>query len=193
MSYRVYTTKGIVLKKKTSGEQNSLLFILTKDLGYIMASARSTRSSKSKLKGLLEEYAYGEFSLVKGKNGWRLTNVSNEGNFFFELPEYSRKTLAQISSVLGKMIQGEVEQSEIYECISKSFKCLSITEKEDVPQVEIYTVLYIMNLLGYVDNTEEIKSLTSDFVINQNSLDRISENKIKIVGIINKAIKASQL
>lgn len=193
MSYRIYTTKGIVLKKKSSGEQNSLLYILTKDLGLIIVSARSTRSAKSKLKGLMEEYSYGEFSLVKGKNGWQLTNVSNVGNFFFEAKEYSRKTLAQISSVLVKMIQGEVEQSDIYETVLNSFAYLSNTEKENVHSVEIVTVLRVMNFLGYVETTDEIKKLTSQLNLDDSLVEYVSRNKIGLVGIINKAIKASQL
>lgn len=193
MSYRIYTTKGIVLKKKSSGEQNSLLYILTKDLGLVIASARSTRSAKSKLKGLMEEYSYGDFSLVKGKNGWQLTNVSNAGNFFFEANEYSRKTLAQVSSVLVKMIQGEVEQSDIYETVLNSFSYLSNTEKESVHSVEIVTVLRVMNFLGYVETTDEIKNLTSQLNLDDSLIEYVSRNKIRLVGIINKAIKASQL
>jgi hypothetical protein len=141
----------------------------------------------------MEEYSYGEFSLVKGKNGWQLTNVSNVGNFFFEAKEYSRKTLAQISSVLVKMIQGEVEQSDIYETVLNSFAYLSNTEKENVHSVEIVTVLRVMNFLGYVETTDEIKKLTSQLNLDDSLVEYVSRNKIGLVGIINKAIKASQL
>lgn len=193
MSYRIYTTKGIVLKKKTSGEQNSLLYVLTKDLGLIIASARSTRTTGSKLRGLLEEYSYGEFSLVKGKNGWRLTNASSEGNFYFESQEYSRKTVAQICSVLTKMIQGEVEQEDIYDCVIESFQFLTTAGKSDITLVETLTVLRIMNLLGYVEHKDGLTEIIKGSEITPKILNEVFHNKIKIVGIINMAIKESQL
>ncbi len=193
MSYRVYTTRGIVLKKKNSGEQNSFLYLLTEDLGLIIASARSTRSFRSKLKGLIEEFSYGDFSLVKGKNGWRLTNVSQEGNFFFEGEDHSKKTIAQISSVIIKMIQGEVEQSDIYNCVHRAFKFLTKCETVNTQLVEIVSVLRIMSLLGYVESGNRVTNLVSGCEIDQNLLNLVSENKIKLVGIINKAIKESHL
>lgn len=193
MSYRVYTTKGVVLKKKTSGEQNSILYLLTQNLGLIIVSARSTRSAHSKLKGLVEDYSYGDFSLVKGKNGWRLTNVSQEGNFFFEAEEYSRKTIAQISSILIKMIQGEVVQPEIFGCVLGGYKFLTKTDLENVYLAEILIVLRVMNLLGYVEGGEGVQGLVLDNSFDEGVLQKVSASKIEIVGIINKAIKASQL
>lgn len=193
MSYRVYTTKGIVLKKKTSGEQNSALYILTKDLGLIIASARSTRSSKSKLRGLIEDFSYGDFSLVKGKNGWHLTNVSQEGNYFFEAEAHSRKTIAQVSSIITKMIQGEAIQPDIFECVSSGYKFLCKCKKDEVYLSEILIVLRAMSLLGYVEGSESVDIFTSNNAFDESLLQEVSTNKIKIVGIINKAIKVSQL
>lgn len=193
MSYHVYTTAGIVLKKRSTGEQNTLLYILTQDLGLIIASARSTRTAKSKLRGMIEEYSYGYFSLVKGKNGWKLTNVSQELNFFFDSPEYSRRTLAQVASVLIKMIQGETPHKKVFEVVCSGFNFIKKIEENNIYPTEILMVLRIMNELGYVEADGEIKSLVSENEFSLHLLEEVERNKIKIVGVINKAIKESQL
>ncbi|MFZ2523560.1 MAG: DNA repair protein RecO [Minisyncoccia bacterium] len=193
MSYRVYTTKGIVLKKKNSGEQNSFLYILTKDLGLIIASARSTRSSKSKLKGLIEEFSHGDFSFVKGKNGWHLTNVSENGNFFFQAPNHSRKTLAQMAAVLLKMIQGEEPHKEVYSTVVESFKFLTEVTKDHIHIVEVLSVLRIMYELGYVRDDNEVTDFLKNDDYSSEILQQGQDNKIKIVALINRALKESQL
>src|SRR3954468_15203265 len=104
MSYHIYTTNGIILKRTPFGEANILLHILTEDFGLIMASARSARLSVSKLRTTLQEYSFVSVSCIKGKNGWKITNAVDKGNFYFEYPDYTHKVLAQISSVLLKMI-----------------------------------------------------------------------------------------
>lgn len=193
MSYHVYTTQGIVLRKKSVGEQSVFLHLLTEDLGLIIVSVRSTRSPKSKLRGLIEEYSHGYFSLIKSKNGWKLTNVSEEGNFFFCAPEYVRKTLAQISSVLIKMIQGEEMQKNVFELVLNTFESLTVSREDEVQPIEIIAVLRIMNLLGYVEKSNLNEDLLKDHVFDEKTIKYSMENKIQMVGLINKAIKESHL
>ncbi len=193
MSYRVYTSPGMVLKKKNSGERDVVLYILTRDLGLVAASARSTRSSKSKLRGFTEEFTYGEFSLIKGRNGWKLTNVSDAENFFFSAPEYSRKTMAQISSVVMKMTQGESPHMEVFETVSKCFSFLTQARAEDVLSAEFLCVLRIMSELGYVHADNDVGVLLSNDSFDSDFLQKVQDNRIKIVAVINKAMKESQL
>ena len=119
MLYHIYTTDGIILKRSPFGEANVLLYVLTKDLGLVMASAQSARLSKSKLRHGLQEYSHVLASFVKGKNGWKLTNVSEKGSFFFDLPRPYTRVLAQIVFILIKMMPGEHPHPEIFKsCVS---------------------------------------------------------------------------
>ncbi len=126
MSYHIYTTEGIILKRTPFGEANVVLHILTDDLGLIIASARSARLSVSKLRPALQEYTLVLVSAVKGKNGWKITNVVEKGNFFFQYPKYCHKVLAQISSVLLQMITGESPHPEIFQTVKSGFQTLGV-------------------------------------------------------------------
>ena len=194
MSYHIYTTDGIVLKRQVFGEANVLLHILTKDLGLIIASARSARLQVSKLKGSLQEYQYVSISCVKGKNGWKITNVSDKGSFFFNYPEYSRRVLAQITSLLLQMITGESPHPEIFQTVKTGFEFLATISEKDIANFEILAVLRILNKLGYVaKNIDSSDFLVDEEVWNTSLLDKVAGKKEKMLGLINKALKESHL
>ena len=194
MSYHIYTTDGIILKRTIFGEANILLYILTEDLGLIIASARSARLSASKLRGALQEYTRISVSVVKGKNGWKVTNVSEKDNFFFECPDYSKKILAQVSFVLLKMIQGETPHPEIFQTIVAGFEFLKNVSEKDISNFETLIILRLLYQLGYVaksSNTEiHIKNIKE---WDDSLLEQIPKNKEILIKTINKALKESHL
>ncbi len=193
MSYHIYTTDSIILKRTGSGEADISLHILTRDLGLIIASARSARLGVSKLRSGLQEYSTAKISVIKSKNGWKITNVVDTDNFFFSTSVYSRKLLAQISLVLTKMIVGEYPQKDIYELVYKSFTALDKIEKEDLPALEALTVLRVLYLLGYVEGGEVVSKFLQDSEFEKEVLDDVNMHKKEIVFVINKALKESQL
>ena len=194
MAYHIYTTEGIILKRKAFREADVLLYVLTENLGLIVASARSARLSQSKLKGALEEYTYVSLSCVKGKNGWKITNVVDKENFFWRQSISSNKTLAQVSSVLLQMIQGESNHPEIFQTVKTAFLFLKDVKERDMGSFEILTVLRILYLLGYVVSdkiTEIYLNNTNDWT--ESLLEKIALDKKIIVEAINKALKESHL
>ncbi len=194
MSYHIYTTDGIILKRKTFGEANVLLYVLTYDLGLIIASAQGARLSSSKLRPALQEYTLNSISCVKGKNGWKITNVVEKENFFFNYPGYSHKVLSQIVFILLKMIPGESPHKEIFQIIKTGFEFLKLLPEKHISDFEALIVLRILHQLGYVENKEDTGSfLKNDEEWNELILEKVSENKRNIILTINKALKESHL
>ncbi|HEY0221020.1 MAG TPA: recombination protein O N-terminal domain-containing protein [Candidatus Paceibacterota bacterium] len=193
MSYHIYTTEGIILKRKGFGEADLFLHILTKDLGLILASAKSARLSSSKLKGALQEYSTLTVTCIKAKNGWKVTNVRGEGNLFFELPLYTHYVLAQLSSFILKNIVGELPQKEIFEIVKTGFEFLGTLKEEDLSEFEVLFVIRLLHKLGYVVLDSETEKYLKDSTIWDNKLLEVRKDKIKLVGLINKALKESQI
>lgn len=194
MSYHIYTTDGIILKHTTFGEANILLYILTADLGLIMASAQAARLSSSKLRSALQEYTFVSVSCIKGKNGWKITNVIEKENFFFDYPTYSHRVLSQIAFVLLKMIQGESPHKEIFQTIKSDCDFLKSLSEKDVSNFEILAVLRILYQLGYVEKSQNINAFLEDTEEwNESILDKVSQNKKEAIFIINKGLKESHL
>lgn len=194
MSYHIYTTEGIILKRAPFGEANLLLYILTADLGLIIASARSARVSASKLRPALQEYAHVTVSCVKGKGGWKVTNVASIENYYFDSPEHTHKVLAQIVSLLIKMMPGEAIHPIVFSIIKSAFTELKNIEKENLEYFEMIVVLRIMFELGYVAKSDITKGILSDCSDwSKKIIDEVSNSRKEIVSIINNALKESQL
>ncbi len=194
MSYHIYTTDGIILKRTPFGEANILLHILTRDLGLIMASARAARLSVSKLRPALQEYAHVSVSCIKGRNGWKVTNAVEKESFFYDSPEYSRRVLSQVTIVLLQMIQGESPHKEVFETIVSGFEFLKSMSEKDVTNFETLAVLRILRELGYVVSDSGTSAYFEDMSEwNPDLLEKIGENKKNIVAVINKALKESHL
>ncbi len=193
MSYHVYTTEGIILKRTPFGEANIMLHVLTEDFGLILASARSARLSVSKLRPALQEFEYVSITCIKGKSGWKITNVVGKENFYFEYPHFTHRVLAQITSVLLKMIQGESPHKEVFHLVAGAFRYLKDISKEDIGDFERLLVVRILYELGYVAKTPDIEAFLSDYSWSPELLRKVSENKIMIVSLINKALQESHL
>ncbi len=194
MSYHIYTTDGIILKRTPFGEANILLHVLTEDLGLIHASARSARVTESKLRPALQEFEDVSISCVKGKSGWKITNVVGKVNFFFEYPKEFHKVLAQVGSILLKMIQGESPQKEVFRTTKSGFEFLKNLTKDEISNFETLIVLRILFLLGYVAKDQKIDMfLDNTDEWRPDLLNEVSSNKTYLIETINKAIKESHL
>lgn len=192
MSYHIYTTDGIILKRTPFGEANVLLHILTADLGLIIASARSARLYVSKLRPALQENALISVSCVKGKGGWKITNAVSKGSYFFDCPVYTHKVMSQVTFVLLQMIQGETPQKELYTVVKNSFEFLKHIKENLVSEFEVIAVLRILNELGYVVKDSLTQQFLTD-VWSEELLLNIKDSKKEIVEVINKALRASHL
>lgn len=194
MSYHIYTTEGIILKRTPFGEANLLLHILTIDLGLILASARSARVEVSKLRFALQEYTLVSISCIKTRNGWKITNVVEIESFFFGYPEYTHKVLAQIVSLLIKMMPGESNHPAVFTIVKNAFVYLKTFEKENLENFEILVVLRVLYELGYVANDSKMENFLIDLNDwNKNIFENVSDNKVVIIRAINKALKESHL
>lgn len=69
-----YLTEAIVLDKKESGDFDSLVFLYTKDLGKVVARAKSVRKITSKLAGHLEPLNFVRVRLIE-KNGFQVVDA----------------------------------------------------------------------------------------------------------------------
>lgn len=194
MSYNIYTTDGVILKSTPFGEANILLHILTMDLGLIMASARSARLTNSKLGSSLQEYSDVTLSAIHSKNGWKLTSVSYKRNFFFDVSGEYRRVIAQVSSVLVKMIPGEAPHPEIFKIVKTGFEYLGSISKESISNFEYLVILRLLYQLGYVvkDNNTGI-FLDNPVLWNNELLNKVKDRKKILIELANKAFKASHL
>ena len=148
----IYTTKAFIIKSLPIGEANKLYFLLTKDLGFIKATAQAVSSHKSKLKGHLEDFCMVKISVVKGREIWRITNVETEIQKPFSRNADKFSIVKDIFSLLLRLLHGEEKNEQLFNYAESFYEFLSKNDlsKNNLKNLEVLMVLRILYSLGYL-------------------------------------------
>jgi len=138
MAYQVYSTEGIILAKKDFGEAERMFFVFTEEFGMIKAIAPGVRYIKSKLRPNLDLFCYNNFSLIKAKDIWKITDAAEIATI--KNPE-GLKFFAKIAVFLIRMIKGEEKNDFIWAELKKLFFS---------PKDELSFLAKILHNLGYM-------------------------------------------
>jgi DNA repair protein RecO len=196
MSYHIYTTKGIILSEKPMKEADKAVFIFTRELGSIRALAIGARKGSSKRSPALTELSFGKFSLVRGKKDWRVTSATLEVNIYSEFKKNKKLlvSLAQILSLIDKLVQGEEKNKKLFDIFEDSLK-FALENKlslEEIKSFESITVAKILAELGYLGKDDIAKEyLNKD--ISKELLENEKREHRKIIVAINRGIRESGL
>ena len=192
--HHIYHTEGIILGSKNYGETGRYYSIFTRDLGMVYASAQGVRKISSKLRFVLQDFAYLKIDLVKGKDFWRVTNASKTN----KLEEIYKKrgplkVFANISFLLKRLLAGEEPNRELFLDLLGGLFILEKTEKEeDLRNIEVVIVLRVLDNLGYIGGDESIQKLTKS-PFESNLIFEASQKRKSVLREINKALKETHL
>lgn len=178
--HAVHTTPGFVIGSKPYGEADRLLYIFTRDLGLVTAVAQSIRLERSKLRYSAQDYDFGNFSLVRGRELWRLTSAQASR------PMGDLTTVARIALLLRRFLHGEEANQELFDCVR------AFIESEAHEALEHLTVFRVMSALGYIAHDSETGMFVGD-AIDKEVLDEALARKTALVRHINRALKESHL
>ena len=192
--HHIYHTEGIILESRNFGEAGKHYSIFTRDLGMIFASAQGVRKMSSKLRFILQDFAYLKIDLVAGKNIFRVTSASKTNQL--EQLTKNKETFAvfaNIARLLKRLLAG-VEPNEAL--FIELLNGLNILEKsktsDDLRNIEAIIVLRILNNLGYIGENEVLQNLIKS-PFEENLVFEVSKDRIKILHHINKALKETHL
>jgi DNA repair protein RecO len=191
--HHIYHTEGIILGSKGYGEAGKYYSIFTRDLGMIHASASGVRKMQSKLRYVLQDFAYIKVDLVRGKEFWRVTSASKT-NLLEDISKNTEtlKVFHNISRLLKRLLQGEEPNVALFEDLIKGLFILEkCSTKDEISNTEAVLVLRALSHLGYIggDNLESlIKSPLEEELI-----WKALEKKPEILKQINQALKETHL
>ena len=192
--HHIYHTEGIILGSRNFGEAGKHYFIFTRDLGMVTASAQGVRKMSSKLRYVLQDFAYLKIDLVQGKNIFRVTNVSKTGM----LEQITRQpqtfeVFANIARLLKRLLAGVEPNETLFVDLIHGLSILEkIETKEDLRNIEAIIVLRMLNNLGYIGENEILQNLIKS-PFEENLVFEISKDRTKVLRQINKALKETHL
>ncbi len=187
-----YITEGIVLGKRAVGEANTLVFILTAELGLVRAKATSSRREASKLRYGLEPLSAGRYTFVRGKQEWRLTGVDEAANIAVRSTPLQRKRLGQVSRLLMRLVLGAEHTPELYATVRKGFESLAHTE-ENADSVECVLVLRILAHLGYLPELPALAPFVESDQFSPELAAEAAASRKLLIKLINDSLQATGL
>lgn len=193
VAHHIYHTEALILHVSPSGEGDRLLYCYTRDLGLVVAHARSIRESRSKLRYALQTFAHASIDLIEGRHGWKLISATPIASFRdLWQHEGRRRIIAQHTALLRRLIQGQERHEELFEEILRGFRLLrSIDEPELLRDVELYLVARSLMALGYWG--EQHVTVPEFTATETPDLSPLRPIRRELVQGINQALTSSQL
>jgi DNA repair protein RecO len=197
--HHIHTTYGLVIQSRPHGEANKIIYILTRDFGLITAIAQGIRYERSKLRYKVQDYNFANFSLVKGKEFWRLVgadeifSVENESG---KLSSIKHQILCKVSALLMRLVHGEEKSEQIYDCIWNfyNFNFESYSNNQDyIGTIESLLVLRILYWLGYVSHNVDFVDLLKKVDFDESIVRILVEKRTIMNKSINSALRESHL
>lgn len=194
MSYSIVTTPGFVISSQPYGEAGKLLHIFTRELGLVLATAQGIRLEKSKLRYSSQEYSLAEFSFVRGKEFWRMTNVTALG--LEKVNTWALTLEARLAALLKRFLQGEQANPELFDAVLAFVKFAAESadlEQSELEALESLVMARVLDRLGYIGNDEKLTEYLKNDDIGKELLWEVYKMKKVFIGHINRGLKESHL
>lgn len=195
--HHIHTTDGLVIGSKPYGEAGKIVFIFTSKLGLITAIAQGVRLEKSKLRYNIRDYHFASFSLVHGKEFWRIVGASELHDLHSKEKEKVRLAiLAPVALILRRLLHGEEVSEQLFQCL---VNCVKYIEKssdfieQEIVTIESLTIARILHLLGYLNADSLIKEEIKTIDYNHDLISRLIPKRLEINKKINQALRESHL
>lgn len=195
--HHIHTTEGLVIASKPYKEGGKMLYILTSDFGLISAIAEGVRLEKSKLRYHSQDYSFALFSLVHGREFWRVVGASAYQRQYSAGKEKVRLSiLTPLSLLLRRLLHGEGDHGDIFSYLKNCADYIEDSEsfnEEDLKTLESLTVIRVLRKLGYVGNDPNFEKELETDQVSREVLDRMRSNRAKMNEKINLALRESHL
>jgi len=192
--HSIVSTDGLVLAKRGAGEANTLVAILTKDLGLVRASARSARVEQSKLRYGLETLTHGKFSLVRGRYEWKLVGTQDLSRSYLGATAARRRAAGRIARLLLRLIHGEEPVEALYDTVAQGLECLARAATDaDAESIECVLVLRVLAHLGYLPHTPQLAPFIEADFFSMELTAAVTRSRNLLIRTINESLSATGL
>lgn len=184
-----YETRCVVLSRTPLGEANTLLTLITEDLGLVRARAQGLRQPGAKLAAALTTFAESQVVLVRGKEGWRIAGAILDQNWFTQMPDAdARRRAARVSGLLLRLVAGETHDPALFPVVTSFFASLTTLPADVQDAAEVIAVLRVLAVLGF-----DTGDIPSDAAFLPDILETVTHDRTGYIRRINQSIAASGL
>jgi len=193
-----YTTRGCIIHASAYREADKIISIYTEDFGLISAVAAGVRSSASKLRYHTQDFSVRQFSLVNGRDIWRLVGAEEISGVISLDPADSSDApavYARVLSLIRRLVRGEEKNEQVFLTLFSLHNLLSNKENSSVNTLALETlaVFRILHALGYIKSDKLIEPLIEPMEMNPSLIALTKPLASQLISAINKGLTESHL
>lgn len=194
-----YTTRGLIVSASAYREADKILSIYTEDFGLVTAVAAGVRHSASKLRYHTQDLSMRDFTLVQGRDIWRLVGAEEiEGITALESAESNGEALAayaRVLSLIRRLVRGEEKNEPVFMTLFCLHRLL-VEEKRseiDISAIETLAVFRILYALGYIKSDATTEALVVPLMMDIDLVATAKPLVPQLIFAINKGLTESHL
>lgn len=195
--YSKHHTKAIVLGAYNVGEASRTYRLFTSDMGVVFARCQSSREVRSRHRYGLQFSSVSDISLVRSRDGWRITNVTPISSIVTSHKDAQKRMLAvRVLHLIRRLVVDEEQGSTVFDLV---WNGLSALEENDIPSEHIHSfeilfVLRILHELGYVQSDPVyMEYVARPYYFSAEHISSFVPIHRKALVEINRALEASHL
>ena len=197
MSHHIYTTPGFVVESNAYGEAGKFIYIFTRDLGMVAGVAQGIRLTQSKLRYHAQDFSFANFSLVRGKEIWRIIGAET---VLSEVNDIEHSSIGLVSplfvrilKILKRLVPGEEKNEALFDVVLAAYNFLKNSAPADETIAESIIMLRILHQLGYVRTVPTLEPFLIDNSFRPELFAAMTIVKSSAAREINAALKESHL
>lgn len=186
--------RGIIIGRYAVGEGSAKVLMYTDALGLIWALSQSSRTERSQLRAHVQEGTRGTFSLLKGRDVWRITGATETANAHFDFRElpHVQKAAARVSAFVRQFVRGEGTDPYFFQTLWGFFESLPHRNADMLRDAECVAVLRMLAALGYVEGDTHVSPFLA-LSYDPPLLFEVGRLRPSLIKVINEGMSASGL
>lgn len=189
MPHAHYTVSGWILEERSVGEASAVLRLFTEEFGVIDVSAQSVRALASKLRYQLGRGRSGRFTVVRGRETWRL--VGAEADTTAPLTIAQRAARERLLATVVRFVRGEAALPALYREFGAA--CQAVTVAPHLDTVTTLFQLRALHLLGYIPAVSGFASLLVPERYTEATLAAVQHAYPRITAVVDEALYHNHL
>lgn len=190
MAYEIYITDALVCGSRNNNTSDRSYLLFTREAGMVWASVKSVREERSKHRYALQDFSRARVSLVRGRNGWKITGTEPIASLYHGATDRERRIAVRDGiRLLRRFMHGETPAPSLFDDFMNAFSA----DMEHGEHLSLVVNLRVLHALGYVSPKPAFRPLIEASSILEACSLVTKENKKESDEAIEQAFDVSHL
>ncbi len=186
--YPKYQSGAIIIASYNLHEDDRVFVLFSKEFGLLHVRAISLRKEQSKLRQAISGYLVSKLTIIHGKSGWRLVEVSDAMWHISEIDSRNLRHLYRVFKTILDYTPSEEPHTEIYFILETLINNMSFVKTgREYELMSLAAEHDILAELGYIDARPRY------FVDDLLKYEEVENNRQAVINKIMLAKQSSQL